>query len=146
MMFPKKFKTKASASRTWRKKCLKLWGEIIRLRAGGRCQRCGGEARDAHHIIPRGTHPNMGWFDLDNGIALCFQCHRVHGPHSLDVDEQIAFREWVRGWTARRNGGSYEVLKIRCQARGKIDLFAYTLLYRILRKEREKYDPTNRFV
>jgi hypothetical protein len=88
----------------------------------------------------------MGWFDLDNGIALCFQCHRVHGPHSLDVDEQIAFREWVKGWTWERSGASYEVLKIRCQSRGKIDVFGYTLLYGILKKEREKYGSANRSV
>ena len=84
----------------------------------------------------------MGWFDLDNGIALCFQCHRVHGPHSLDVDEQIAFRAWVKEWMWEKNR-SYDTLKIRCQAKGKIDLFSYTVLYDILKKERGKYAKEN---
>jgi len=80
----------------------------------------------------------MGWFDLNNGIGLCFQCHRVHGPHSLDVDEQIEFREWVRGYLARK-GVDYETLKIRCKAPGKIPEGDYVFLYEELKRERAKY-------
>lgn len=87
----------------------------------------------------------MGWFDLDNGIALCFQCHRVHGAHSLDVDEQIAFREWMKTWLKTR-AVSYDVLKIRCSATGKIGDFEYSVLYSELKKEGAKYGDPNRAV
>jgi hypothetical protein len=130
--YPKSGKKKSAKSR-WKSKCLRVWSEIVR--AGGRCERCGAPARDAHHIIPRGTSPTMGWFDLRNGIALCFQCHSVHGPHSLDVDEQIAFRDWVRGWLARK-GVDYEVLRVVCKAPGKISEYDYEVLYGLLLTQR----------
>jgi len=131
-------KKKKSAKRRWKEKCLRLWSETIRARAKGKCERCAQPARDAHHIIPRGTAPSMGWFDLNNGVALCFQCHRVHGAHSLDVDEQIAFRDWAKGHLARK-GVDYEVLKVMCKAPGKISEFDYEILYGLLTEERKTH-------
>jgi hypothetical protein len=142
--FPKIGK-KSRSRKSWKDACLRLWGEAIRLRAGGRCQRCGKEASlDAHHIIPRGTSPHMGWFDPNNGVALCFQCHRVHGPHSLDIDEQIAFRSWVAAWLKGRSV-DYEILKIKCKSRdgGRITEFEYQILRRLLIDERNKARGTH---
>jgi hypothetical protein len=136
MMFPKLGKKKSPA-KTLRKKCLKLWSEIIRGRANGLCEVCGKPAKDAHHIIARGTAPSMGWFDVDNGIALCFQCHRVHGAHSLDIDEQIAFREKMIAHLVRK-GIDYETLKIRCKAKGGIAHSDYGMLYLALLSDRQK--------
>lgn len=141
-MFPK-FGKKKSTSKSLRKKCLKLWSEIIRGRASGMCEVCGRPAKDAHHIIARGTSPNMGWFDLNNGIALCFQCHRVHGAHSLDIDEQIAFRDKMILHLARK-GVDYETLKVRCKAAGKIPQESYGMLHIALLSDRQNLLPVKR--
>jgi hypothetical protein len=131
----KLLRSPATRIKTIRRKCLRVWGEIIRGRAGSKCQRCGRlGSLDAHHIIPRGTGATMGWFDLNNGIALCFQCHRVHGAHSIDVDEQLCFREWVKGWLAAKDI-DYDILKIRCKAGGKISEFDYSVLLALLKKD-----------
>jgi hypothetical protein len=134
--FPKT--VKKSAKRLWKNKCLEMWSKVVRLRAGNRCERCPASAKEAHHIIPRGTHPHMGWFDLNNGVSLCFNCHQTHGAHSLDFDEQVDFNKWVRSVCARR-GVDYDVLKMKCKAPGSMTEFDLKIMYDILRKEKEKY-------
>jgi 5-methylcytosine-specific restriction endonuclease McrA len=61
------------------KDCTKLWAEQIHAR-DGICQLCGKQRSqgklDAHHIFSKAGHQNVR-YDLDNGILLCFYCHRV---------------------------------------------------------------------
>lgn len=54
------------------------WSKEIRSRACGKCEICGGTAVDSHHIVPIDKGGSV--LDLDNGIALCLDCHRLMHP------------------------------------------------------------------
>ena len=51
----------------------KLWSEFIKKRAGRRCQLCGSDATDAHHVNGKATA--ILRYNTANGIALCRSCH-----------------------------------------------------------------------
>ena len=101
---PKKKWLKKTASRksiynTWVKINLCLWGMLIVAR-DKHCQWCGRtDTLTPHHIIARGsTHScKMAWFDLTNGITLCFQCHIIklkQSPHR--------YVEFIDRWLSER--------------------------------------------
>lgn len=72
---------KASADR--------LWSHLIRVKANGRCERCGETGRlEAHHIHGR-TDFRLR-FEPRNGMALCHQDHRWAEQHPLE------FADWFR--------------------------------------------------
>ena len=56
----------------------KQWREYVFSRDGHRCQMCGqrGAQLEAHHLKPKRIFPELV-LDKDNGITLCFNCHRV---------------------------------------------------------------------
>ena len=70
----------------------KLWSLIIRIL--GKCEICdnSGCKLDAHHIEGKGTL--LLRYNLDNGIALCFNCHR-NGVHSPASSVQASFRKKI---------------------------------------------------
>ena len=57
-------------------KRVKEWRIAVRLRAGGRCERCGGPGSEAHHVKPWHSHPDKR-VDLTNGRWLCPACHKL---------------------------------------------------------------------
>ena len=65
---------------------LNTWANKVKARDDWRCRICGRPAGQcqlqAHHIIPRYRDPEMKhWFKIDNGIALCKECHMLaHAP------------------------------------------------------------------
>lgn len=69
---------------------LRRWSLLVRLRDGFMCFMCERKCRrvssksdplswtevaEAHHIMPKAKHPETA-YDLDNGITLCWRCHR----------------------------------------------------------------------
>lgn len=48
----------------------------------GKCIHCGRmEDLHAHHIKPKWSHPELK-LDLENGVALCYRCHKAeHERH-----------------------------------------------------------------
>lgn len=73
----------------WRKKALKVWGEIVLRRAGYVCELSGEQATDPHHMLTKGAWPNYA-FDLSNGIALKSSLHTFHkGSAHGDPEEFI---------------------------------------------------------
>ena len=75
----------------WFKKADKKWGELIR--APGKCAVCGNFGRvEAHHLIHRQVH--FFRHNLENGIALCAQCHKFNTTCSAHASPW-AFNTWM---------------------------------------------------
>ena len=71
-----------------------IWKKKVKERDNYTCQICGkkiqGKNCHAHHILPRQIK-GMRW-DIDNGITLCYQHHKVgiYSPHQNAI--------WFFGW------------------------------------------------
>lgn len=53
------------------------WATCVKYRDGDRCVRCGSTDRlHAHHVKDWAGHPELR-FDVDNGITVCYSCHRA---------------------------------------------------------------------
>jgi len=78
-------------SRYWYTKASTLWSKIIRSRAKG-CVRCGKSdgVINAHHLLSKENYPQFQ-FDLNNGVALCFMCHKRFAHR-----ECVAFAQWLK--------------------------------------------------
>ena len=56
-------------------KKLHAWARDVKKR-DRRCKACGTKKNlEAHHIYPKSLYPKRK-YDLDNGVALCRNCHR----------------------------------------------------------------------
>jgi HNH endonuclease len=53
------------------------WRRDVFTRDRFTCQHCGqvGHSLQAHHILPRSTHPHLV-YELSNGVTLCKACHK----------------------------------------------------------------------
>ena len=70
-----------------------LWGELVKLLAGVKCEYCGKESNlNSHHIFSR-SRMNLRW-DTDNGICLCVG-HHIFSEFSAHKDP-IDFIEWLK--------------------------------------------------
>lgn len=88
------------------KRGLQKWGRAIRNRDGHRCQWCNAPGNQPHHIIPRSACCRLGWFDLRNGVTLCYRCH-IHRIKQ-DPDTYISWRDtWLAG-----RGLSFDKLRL----------------------------------
>ena len=74
-------------------KKLKEWSMLVRKRDNNTCQMCGNKGLvHAHHILPRTIKEYC--LDLDNGITLCFSCHKM-GNKSAHQNA-IYFSNWLK--------------------------------------------------
>ena len=74
-----------------KRSCDRLWAQLVKSQAGGRCERCDKYPRTphdlhAHHCYGRSDHRLR--FDLRNGVSLCWLHHRWAEEHPLE------FAEW----------------------------------------------------
>lgn len=128
-----KIKTPQQIKKSLKDKCMIEWSKLIRI--NGWCAKCGRPGRtQAHHIIHRGHHVHPGWFRLDNGIELCANCHKFRGAHSTKLEDQLEFREWIRGWL-KGKGRDYDTLKAICGSKGSIRTEDLRLLLYVLKQE-----------
>ena len=80
---------KKPSRKTLIRKLDKLWSELVKLRAGYRCQRCGGtHSLQSHHICGRRKY-SVRWILL-NGICLCSACHILVQENYLEASELVA--------------------------------------------------------
>jgi 5-methylcytosine-specific restriction endonuclease McrA len=86
-----------------------------RVREIGRCERCGSKNNlSAHHIIGK-TSRATRW-DLENGICLCFSCHRI--AHDFP-DKFIRWLKTIRDYDSLVVKGA-GISKMSMQDREKI--------------------------
>lgn len=82
------------------------WAKAVYKKYNYTCFRCGYEAGDgdmaieAHHIYHREHYPRMA-YRLDNGVCLCFACHRgnngysYHSMHPKSKGGEKVFKKWL---------------------------------------------------
>ena len=70
----------------------RMWSLKIRERDQNKCQVCGMEGNNPHHIVGR-RNRTLRW-DLNNGITLCPGCHtfRTKSAHQ----DPLWFADWFR--------------------------------------------------
>lgn len=56
---------------------------LVKARANGRCEVCGGRGTEAAHIFGKGAHLNVQFYG-PNLLWACEVCHRVKGHGSAD--------------------------------------------------------------
>ena len=113
-------------------KCLDdLVSRQVRERDFHRCRKCGRERVYHHHIFGKKAHPATRWV-LENGISVCFFCHR--DAHASPED----FRRWVIGWMGEPE---YEALYIRAQMRTSFKEVDLDWLLKDFRREQHADSP-----
>ena len=103
-----------------KKQCDDLWSEIVKLKAGYRCEKCGKQKTDfvkvvlqSHHVITRAVYSTRHL--IINGVCLCKGCHYVAHIHTQE------FEEWCR--TKR----DYDMLNFKRKQPFKKDYMAIKL-------------------
>ena len=124
------------------KECLNLWQQIIKLRAGNKCEfyRCNKTAEhyklDAHHIFSKGTHKHLK-FDVDNGLCLCILNH-TFGKEAAHTDPNFLNKILGRidGYKAIRTEQWFTLLERKAWSVAKLDLKLEEIY---LKQELKKY-------
>jgi len=80
----------------------------VRERDNHTCRKCGRTGRVFHHHIMSKTRLTTRWI-MENGVALCFWCHRW--AHSAPEE----FRNWILTWMSEKQ---YDELYLKSQMRG----------------------------
>lgn len=102
-----------------------LWSEIVKTRAGNKCEYCGIErSLNSHHIFSRSNH-SVRW-DVNNGICLCAS-HHLLGNFSAHK-APLEFADWIK---EKRGEEWYDNLKRKSKEIYKPD---YQVIYDNLRK------------
>lgn len=119
------------------KECMKLWAEIVKLKAGNKCEFYGCHKTDflnAHHVFSRSRQSTK--YDIENGMCLC------SGHHSLLTESAHKDPEFlnkalgkVDGYKPIRTENWFLLLRRRAYTPQKLDL-KMECLY--LRRELEK--------
>ena len=73
------------------------WSKDIRRRAGWRCEKCGKPSTKkrpvhAHHIFPYAGNPELREAP-ENGICLCYECHRNVHAGTLRVQRRMTYEQ-----------------------------------------------------
>lgn len=72
----------------------KVWSELIKLKDGNKCKKCGKvDGLSSHHIFGRRKFSTR--WDLDNGITLCDQHHTKDGSFSAHLTPKM-FEIWLK--------------------------------------------------
>ena len=110
----------------------RLCKEIIYIRDGGKCQKCGKpvSGKNAHtsHVIPK-SHGNGLRFDLLNLKLLCFHCH-INWWHKNPLEAA----EWFKSKYPKR----WEYLEKNKEHMVKLTISDFQIIYEVLEKHLEE--------
>lgn len=113
--------------------CMKLWTEIVKLRAKNVCEYCSRSNNlNAHHFYSRSNVKVK--YDLDNGFCLCSGCHSLSSSFSAHKTP-AEFVEWAK---SKRGQLWFDRLQLKANYYGgqKTDI-SLELLY--LKQELKRY-------
>lgn len=98
-----------------------VWAKKVYKKFDYTCFRCGYKAGgdmaiEAHHIYHREYYPRMA-YRVDNGVCLCFECHRGsngYSYHSMNLKTkggEKVFKRWLYLSKRSKKQGVYDNLK-----------------------------------
>jgi len=93
-----------SSKKTIKNKCDTAWAELIKIKAGGRCEVCDNPYNlNSHHIVGR-ANLNLRW-DIRNGACLCVRHHKfgIYSAHENSI--------WFINWFKTHRPEDYEYLQ-----------------------------------
>ena len=126
-------KKKKPSKKSLRKKADKLWAELVKLKAGEKCEVCGKTKKqtrlNSHHIIGRNYLPLR--HDTRNGVCLCAACHKF-SPIRSSHSNPLWFIEWLR----RNRDKDLKFLQENYESAVRTD---YETIIKQLEKETKKY-------
>lgn len=120
----------------WKNQCDKIFAEIVKLKANGKCEETGtAQNIQCAHIIPRNYHSTR--WDFDNAIALNFKRHKYYTHHPVE------WREFINNKFG--NGRNYYyMLERRALSLTHRSLLDYKELYARLEAVKEEFKKTGK--
>lgn len=114
-----------------KKECDKLWAELVKLKAGNKCEHCGKKSHlNSHHFF--GRRALCLRHDPQNGVSLCVGCHKFSTVFSAHETPSL-FDNWIIG---ERGGEWYDYLLKKHRGMQKVD---YEETRALLKGEIAKY-------
>lgn len=110
-----------------RAKADQLWQEAVKRIHGENCEVCGSDYRVAgHHFYRKSSHGHLR-YDTENGVRLCFSCHRRLHDGATEIVDKI---EIIRGkkWRTKMLKKSRERIKSSYQT-----IFYYQSIIKMLK-------------
>lgn len=96
----------------------RLWSELVKIRAGGKCEYCGKVTTlNSHHLFSR-SNRSTRW-DVENGVSLCVY-HHTFGNFSAHKSP-FEFSEWIQ---SVRGEEWYQSLRRKASTAYKPDYWA----------------------
>lgn len=112
------------------KKLDDAWSELVKLRAGMKCEYCRKKSPlNSHHIYSR-SKKSTRW-DVLNGICLCVGCHTFSSKFSAHKTP-TEFTYWLEKYKGKE---FMELLTIKANQTSKLHPFEKELLLKELQKE-----------
>lgn len=96
--------------------CIALDKAFAKLHKRKKCQICGKDARETHHIIPRAN--TLYRWDRRNALFLCKECH--FGIHHCGAEKPLPMFEIedYRSYKIRNCMSDEDFLKMKCKEYG----------------------------
>ena len=81
------------SKKTLKNKLDKAWSQLVKLRAGNKCEVCGNsETLNSHHVVGR-RNLRLRW-EVMNGVCLCVKHHKF-GNQSAH-ENPVWFEDWLK--------------------------------------------------
>jgi len=106
------------------------WSELVKLRAGNKCEYCGKKSPlNSHHIFSR-SKKSTRWLP-ENGICLCVGHHTFSSTFSAHKTV-LEFVDWL---TRYKGQDFIDRLRIKANSISKLHAFEKEILLKELQKE-----------
>lgn len=105
--------------------CEKLWNEVVKLRAGWKCELSGifkaqGIVLAGHHAFGKSTYALR--FDTRGGICLENYRHHIGGVHSKDPSVASVYHQKIMDRLKQREGDNIEIILLSLKRDTSADL------------------------